>query len=39
MKGKPAVYMIVGDKKQINLKELSSFGKVIELKEDKLLNK
>jgi predicted Zn-dependent peptidase len=39
MKGKPAVYMIVGDKKQINLKELSSFGKVIELKEDKLFNK
>ena len=39
MKGKPAVYMIVGYKKQINLKELSSFGKVIELKEDKLFNK
>ncbi len=39
VKDKPMVYMIVGDKKQIDMKELAKYGKVIEIKEKKLYNK
>lgn len=36
MQNKPTVYMIVGDKKQIDMKELAKYGKIIELKEDEI---
>lgn len=36
MQNKPTVYMIVGDKKQIDMKELARYGKIIELKEDSI---
>ncbi|MGE0078690.1 MAG: M16 family metallopeptidase [Bacteroidales bacterium] len=39
MQNKPVVYMIVGDKKQINMKELSKYGKIIEVKENVLFKK
>lgn len=39
VQNKPVVYMIVGDKKQINMKELAKYGKVIEVKEDMLFKK
>jgi len=39
VQNKPVVYMIVGDKKQINMKELAKYGKVIEIKEDMLFKK
>lgn len=39
VKDKPMVYMIVGDKKQIDMKELAKYGKVIEIKEKSLYRK
>ncbi len=39
MREKPVVYMIVGDKKQIDMKELEKYGKVVEIKEKKLFTK
>lgn len=39
VQNKPVVYMIVGDKKQINMKELAKYGKVIQIKEDMLFKK
>ena len=39
MKDKPVVYMIVGDKKQIDMKELEKYGKVVEIKEKELFTK
>lgn len=39
MKEKPVVYMIVGDKKQINLSELAKYGDIVEIKEGDLFSK
>jgi len=39
MKVKPLVYMIVGDKKQIDMTELAKYGEVVEIKEDELFSK
>ena len=39
MKDKPLVYMIVGDKRNIDFKELSKYGKVVEIKEKALFTK
>ncbi len=39
MKDKPLVYMIVGDKKLVNMKELEKYGKVIEINEQQLFTK
>lgn len=39
MQNKSVVYMIVGDKKQIDMKELAKYGKIIEVKEDMLFKK
>ncbi|MDY0198038.1 MAG: insulinase family protein [Tenuifilaceae bacterium] len=39
MKDKPVVYMIVGDKKQVDMKELEKYGKVVEIKEKQLFSK
>lgn len=39
MKDKPVVYMIVGDKKNIDMKELAKYGKVIEVKEKTIFSK
>ena len=38
VKSKPIVIMIVGDKKKVDLKSLSKYGKVIKIKERKLFN-
>ncbi|MDD2196498.1 MAG: insulinase family protein [Bacteroidales bacterium] len=39
IKDKPVVYMIVGDKKQIDMNELEKYGKVVEIKEKHLFTK
>ena len=39
MQYKPAVYMIVGDKKSIDMKELAKYGKIVEIKEKALFTK
>lgn len=39
MQYKPAVYMIVGDKKSIDMKELAKYGKIVEVKEKALFTK
>lgn len=39
IKDKPVVYMIVGDKRNINMDELSHYGKIIEIKEKQLFTK
>jgi predicted Zn-dependent peptidase len=39
IKGKPWMVTIVGDKKRINMKELSKYGKITEIKTDKLFSK
>ncbi|MDD2549502.1 MAG: insulinase family protein [Bacteroidales bacterium] len=39
MKDKPLVYMIVGDKRNIDFKGLSKYGQVVEVKEKKLFTK
>ena len=39
MKDKPVVYMIVGDKKQVDMKELEKYGKVVEIKEKDIFTK
>ena len=39
MKSKPMVYMIVGDKKNVDMKELEKYGKVVEVKEKELFSK
>ncbi|MFA8300498.1 MAG: M16 family metallopeptidase [Hyphomicrobiales bacterium] len=39
VKGRPRVITIVGNKKKINMDELSKFGKVIKLKKKQVMNK
>ncbi len=39
VKGKPWLVTIVGDKKRINMDELAKYGKIIEVKPDKLFTK
>jgi predicted Zn-dependent peptidase len=36
--GKPILITIVGNKKQINMEELTKFGKIIEVKTDQIMN-
>lgn len=39
MKNKPTAYIIVGDKKKIDMNELAKYGKVVEIKENTLFTK
>jgi predicted Zn-dependent peptidase len=39
LKEKPVVYMIVGDKRSINMDELGRYGKIVEIKEKNLFSK
>ncbi|MDH6358325.1 M16 family metallopeptidase [Parabacteroides sp. PF5-9] len=39
IKGKPIVYVVVGNSKRINMKELAAFGTIVELKKKDIYNK